>query len=140
VPTVVRYFIKTGLGFFLVSLLVGVLMLAEPFLDLPTVLTSNFATYLHLFMVGWITQLIFGVSIWMFPAPDRGGRYGHESVLWTIYWTLNLGLLLRMLGEPGKRVFQLSALFNWTLLTSALLQWTAGLLYAYHIWDRVRTR
>lgn len=137
-PKFVRYFIKTGLGFLLFSLFVGVLMLAEPVLDLPEIVSSSFPTYLHLFVVGWITQLIFGVSIWMFPSPDHGGRYGNETVVWTIYWTLNAGLFLRLVGEPGKRVYQLAILFDWTLVLSSLLQWLSGVFYAYHIWGRVK--
>lgn len=137
-PTFVRYYIKTALAFFLLSLLLGVLLIGQPVLGLPAFLASSFATYLHLFVVGWITQLIFGVSIWMFPSPDHGGRYGNESVVWAIYWTLNIGLLLRFVGEPGKRIAQTAVIFNWILVGSALLQWVSGVLYAYHIWGRVK--
>lgn len=137
-PTFVRFYIKTALGFFLLSLLIGVLIVGQPLLHLPGFVASSFPTYLHLFVVGWITQLIFGVSIWMFPAPEHGGRYGHEKLVWTIYWTLNVGLLLRLFGEPGKQLLGVSLIVNWTLILSALLQWIAGLLYAYHIWGRVK--
>lgn len=137
-PKFVRFYIKTALIFFLLSLLIGILMIARPLFDLPSYVSSSFPTYLHLFMVGWITQLIFGVSIWMFPAPDHGGRYGNENVIWAIYWTLNVGLVFRFLGEPGKLLLRASLIVNWLLVLSAVLQWTAGLLYAYHIWGRVK--
>ena len=29
--------------------------------------TSLYFTYLHLLVVGWITQIIFGVAFWLFP-------------------------------------------------------------------------
>ncbi|MFB6347092.1 MAG: hypothetical protein ABEK50_15320 [bacterium] len=137
-PTFVRYYIKTALIYFLLSLLIGVLLLAVPVFELSSTLILDLPTYLHLFVVGWITQLIFGVSIWMFPAPDHGGRYGYEKLVWAIYLTLNAGLLLRLIAEPGTRVVQDSLFLNWMLIISALLQWSAGLLYSLHIWGRVK--
>lgn len=137
-PRTVRFFIKTGLAFFVLSMVLAVAMVSEPVLSLPSVFTSMMPTYLHLFMVGWITQMIFGVSIWMFPSPERGGRYGNESIVWGIYWTLNVGLLLRFVAEPGNLVYQGSVLIDFGLIASALLQWVAAVLYTYHIWGRVR--
>jgi hypothetical protein len=137
-PEFVRYFIKTGIAYFLLALLIGVILVIHPFVELPGFLGALFPTYLHVFTVGWITQLIFGVSIWMFPAPERGGRYGNETVVWSIYWTLNVGLALRIIGEPGKAYLSTSLLMNWLLLLSAVLQWVSGILYAYHIWGRIK--
>lgn len=137
-PTFVRYFIKTSLIYFVFSLFLGLTMAAGTVISLPVFLTSILPTYLHMFMVGWITQMIFGVSIWMFPSPETGGRYGNESILWAIYWTLNIGLLLRLIGEPGQHVFSGSVLLNGSLVFSGLLQWTASLLYVYHVWGRIK--
>lgn len=137
-PKFVRWFIKTGVGYFILALIMGILLVINPFVELPGFLRSMFPTYLHVFTVGWITQLIFGVSIWMFPSPERGGRYGNETVVWSIFWTLNVGLALRIIGEPGKIALASSTIMNLTLLLSALLQWTSGLLYTYHIWGRIQ--
>lgn len=137
-PRPVRFFIKTGLAFFVFAMLLALGMVAQPVLSLPSIFNSLMPTYLHLFMVGWITQMIFGVSIWMFPSPESGGRYGNESVIWGIYWTLNVGLLLRFVAEPGNLIFQGSFLIDFGLVLSALLQWVSALLYTYHIWGRVR--
>lgn len=137
-PKFVRFFIKTGLAFFVISLLLGVVFATSPFIDLPGIINSMMPTYLHIFMVGWITQIIFGVSIWMFPSPDKGGRYGNETIIWFIYWTLNVGILLRVFAEPGNQAFPKSGFMNFSLLLSALLQWSGALLYAYHIWGRIK--
>jgi hypothetical protein len=136
-PTVVRYFIKTGLTYLVFSLLVGVIMAAQPILSLPNVFSYLFPTYIHLFVVGWVTQIIFGVSIWMFPSPEAGGRYGNETILWSVYWSINAGLLLR-LAEPGNLFYPNSGIMDAGLAISALLQWVAALLYVYHIWERVK--
>lgn len=137
-PKITRFFVKTSLIYFVFSLFLGLAMAGGTFLPLPSFLTSILPTYLHTFMVGWITQMIFGVSIWMFPSPDSGGRYGKASVTWSIYWTLNVGLILRIIGEPGQHVFQQTVLMNWFLVLSGLFQWVSSLLYVYHIWGRVK--
>jgi hypothetical protein len=137
-PTVVRYFIKTGLIFLVLSLLLGTIMAAQPVVSLPNVLSSLFPTYIHLFVVGWVTQIIFGVSIWMFPSPEAGGRYGNETILWSVYGSINAGLLLRLLAEPGNLIYPNSGIMDVGLAGSALLQWVSALLYVYHIWERVK--
>lgn len=139
-PTFVRYFIKTGLAYLVGSLLLGVAMAGSSVVDLPRVFSSLLPTYLHLFMVGWITQIIFGVSIWMFPSPDTEGRYGNETIIWGVYWTINAGLLLRLVAEPGNLLWQTSTLMDLGLVASAFLQWVAAVGYAYHIWGRIRTK
>ena len=137
-PVLLGGLLDAGAGMPFLALVMGVLLVVNPFVELPGFLRSMFPTYLHVFTVGWITQLIFGVSIWMFPSPERGGRYGNETVVWSIFWTLNVGLALRIIGEPGKIALASSTIMNLTLLLSALLQWTSGLLYTYHIWGRIQ--
>lgn len=137
-PRPIRFFVRTGLIYFAATLLLGLAMTARSVLGLPDFLGSLYPTYLHLLVVGWITQLIFGVSLWMFPAPPAGKRYGNPVVLWSIYGTLNAGLLLRALGEPGKFLTGSEGFMSAVLVLSALLQWIAALLYTYSIWGRVR--
>jgi NnrS protein len=93
-------------------------------------------TWIHLITVGWLTQLIFGVALWMFPRPtvetihaEKLGRAG--------FWGLNAGLLLRMIGEP-LQVFSKQGKV-W-LIFSALLQLGAVLCLLLTLWPRVRRR
>ena len=76
-------------------------------------------------MVGWVTQLIFGMLFWMLPKYSKELPRGHERVAWAAYWLINSGLLLRVFGEP------LTALrpewgLGWLLGLSALLQLCGG--------------
>lgn len=139
-PRPIRFFLRTGLVYFVVALLLGVAMAGRFPLGLPALSGSLLPTYLHLLVVGWITQLIFGVSLWMFPAPESGERYGNPVVLWSIYGTLNGGLLLRAFAEPGKFLTGAEAFMSLLLVVSAFLQWVAALLYAGSIWGRIRSR
>lgn len=90
----------------------------------------------HLLTVGWITQIIIGVSIWMFPSAKGQLRRKDSPRVWFLFWMLNVGLLLRLLFEPAQPGNLTSA----ALALSALLQWSAALLYVLEIWPRVRGR
>jgi hypothetical protein len=81
-PTITRTLIKTALGYVLIGMLLsllGFIHLAWPRHPLLAYLQP---TALHLIVVGWLTQLIFGVALWMFPpwskaqprGPDKGSR------------------------------------------------------------------
>ena len=45
---------------------------------LPPIVSGLTPVYFHLFMVGWVTQMIFGVIFWMFPIVTRARPRGSE--------------------------------------------------------------
>lgn len=136
-PKMVRYFIKASFVYFLAALVMGLLLVARPVFPLPGWTSALNPVYLHLFMVGWVTQIIFGVSFWMFPS---GGdqRFGNENLIWATFWLINAGLVLRALMEPLAVLQAGRAIWGYGLALSALLQWLAGMAYVYNIWNRVR--
>lgn len=93
----------------------------------------------HMLMVGWITQIIFGVSIWMFPGRNREEGFKAQKWGWLTFIFLNLGLLLRMVSEPMV-VTSTSELWNFLLVLSALLQFSAGLTYLLEMWPRIQSK
>ena len=101
------------------------------------VVAAAWPAYIHLLVVGWITQLVMGVAYWMFPraqrapAPDRTG--------WMAYGLLNVGLFCRVIAEPVAATEPAPAV-AWLLLLSAALQLAAILLFVIGIWPRVRAR
>ncbi|MCA0456932.1 MAG: cbb3-type cytochrome c oxidase subunit I [Chloroflexi bacterium] len=131
-PTITRYFIKTAMLYFAFGLLLGFLISARSLLNLPSFIANMNPTYLHLLVVGWITQLIIGVAYWMFPKFSKAEPRGDERVGWAIYALLNIGLLLRAVGEP----FQI----GWLLPISAILQFFAVWMFVIVIWPRVKER
>lgn len=119
---------------FLLSLLAGVLVALDP-PWVPLILPL----FWHMLMVGWITQIIMGVSIWMFPGRTREEGFHAQMKGWLAWAFLNSGLLLRVISEPftgEKSAAALRAL----LVLSALLQLLAGIIYAAEIWPRVQSR
>src|SRR4029450_6492040 len=99
-PTQARFFIRTALAYLLAALIVGGVLLANQGLALDGRIAVLLPVFYHLLMVGWVTQLIFGVALWMFPPLSRERPRGDERLGWFTYAALNVGLLLRAIGEP----------------------------------------
>jgi hypothetical protein len=137
-PPLTRWFVKTSFIYLVLALVAGLLLEAQSALRL-TVLDGLFPVYIHLFMLGWLTQLIFGVVFWMFPKHSAETPRGSEPLGWWTYALLNLGLLLRVFAEPINSV-RPSSFFGWTLVVSAVIQFLAGLLFVINSWGRVKEK
>jgi hypothetical protein len=95
--------------------------------------------YTHLFMWGWVTQLIFGVVYWMFPKYSQQRPHGHEGLWLATFWLFNTGLALRVIGEP-LHLLRPEALWAWLTIAAAGLQWLAGMAFVVNTWGRVKGR
>ncbi len=130
-----RWFLRAGIVALLAALL---LLLAEGVglgQEFPYVARSA-PVSLHLLVMGWLTQLIFGVSFWMFPRhPTRPPR-GPEALAWTALVLLNAGLLLRVVAEPSAP----GPVATPALIVSAILQAMSVLSWSVLIWPRIRLR
>ncbi len=136
-PAVTRFFIKTSFVYLIAALLVGAILAANVLWQLGDLLRGVTPLYLHMFMVGWVTQLIFGVVFWMFPRHTPEEPRGSELLGWLSYGLLNVGLLLRVVGEP-LTAKQPETLWGWLLVVSAVFQWGAGLCFFINTWPRVK--
>lgn len=137
-PTLTRWFVKTSFVYLALALIAGLLMEARPALGLPAV-GGLFPVYIHLFVLGWLTQLIFGVVFWMFPKHSAETPRGSETLGWWTYALLNVGLLLRVFAEPIHST-QPGLFSGWTLVVSALIQFFAGLSFVVNSWGRVKEK
>lgn len=134
-PKIARYFLKAGLLYFIAAM--GILVwLSWPDSNPPPGLRPAFY---HLLMVGWVSQIIFGVSLWMFPRFNKEHPRGCDVLSWIAFWAINAGLLLRLVFEPLVRPLGDSVAAS-MLVLSAALQWTGGLSYSLNIWSRVREK
>ena len=130
-PSLSRWFIRTALAYLLLAFVAGVI---TPLLRGASQL---WPTYVHLLVLGWLTQLIFGVAYWMFPRPlPQASRQG-ERLGWPTYWLFNTGLLLRIVGEGS---WAAGREMNAVLVPAAMLQLIAGWSFVLMIWPRVRGR
>jgi hypothetical protein len=127
-----RYFIRTALVCLLAASSVGALVLLDQGLSIDSRIAALLPVFYHLLMVGWVTQLICGVALWMFPPLSREQPRGDTRLGWFAYAALNGGLLLRAIFEPLHAWMPLPWL-GWPLAASAFLQMLA-------IWPRVKAR
>ena len=136
-PRVARWLIKTALVYLAAALALSVGRAgAEAALwVLPE--HGIWISQLHAFTVGWLTQLIFGVAYWLFPRPHRHAPDSWTPVVWSAYGLLNVGLLLRLVFEPGWMHLPIR---NELLLAAALLQGLSGGLFVAYFWRRVRVK
>ena len=138
-PPLTRWFLKTAIVCLLAALLLSLLLALNPMVELPLFVSYLSPVYFHLFLVGWVTQMIFGVIYWMFPIITRAKPRGNAYLGWTTYLLLNVGLLLRVIGEPLVGIFPQSG-WGRLLPLSAFMQWLAGVLFIWLAWPRVKAR
>jgi len=136
VPPLTRWFLRTALAWLVLAMLAGVAI------TLPTVGPEALhaalqPVWVHLLMVGWVTQMIFGVAWWMFPRPAPARSFGNPVLGWSAYAALNAGLLLRVLSEPALATAPGPGV-RAALVASAALQFFATLAFAATIWPRTR--
>lgn len=99
-------------------------------------------THGHVLFVGWFLQFALGVAYWLLPrrrSPARPLGYREWASL-TAVVALNLGLGLRLVGEPADRA---AGGPSWTvpvLAVSAILQVAAVAVFVGQLWPRVATR
>lgn len=138
-PLLTRLYARSALVYLIAALLAAFLHAVDGVIPLPAFASVLRPVYIHLFVVGWVTQLIFGVMHWMFPKASRERPRGNEGLIWAVYVLLNLGLLLRVISEP---LATLGRAGPWQagLAASAVLQWAAGLGFVINTWPRVKER
>ena len=134
-----RVFIRTALAYLVAAFLVGGLVLANQGLALDSRIGALLPIFYHLLMVGWTTQLICGVALWMFPPFSREQPRGDERLGWATYALLNSGLLLRVIAEP-LHAWQPAPWSGWALAVSGVLQAAAMWIFVAAIWPRVKGR
>src|SRR6056297_1355667 len=135
-PPITRWFIKAGILWFITGMILA--FLAElPLLSAGSLLLP---VYWHMLVVGWITQIIMGVSIWMFPRKKRD-RLKKQSVRTVVSFVfLNSGLVLRFLCEPFIPMFRGESMITLILIASSLLQVLGILFYIAEIWPRLQPK
>jgi len=128
-PPVTRWHVKLSLLYLVAGLGLGIVQVGEGGSEL-------FAPYVHLLVVGWITQMIFGVAYWMFPRLSKDSPRGSNHLAVAACVLLNVGLLLRVAIELLQ--VRHPARLGGLLAVSALAQWLAGLAFVINTWPRVK--
>lgn len=138
-PTLSRWFIKIGLLYFVLGLTIGSVMLAQPVMGWTAKLQVFRPVYLHFLFIGWVTQIIMGVGYWMFPKYSKEKPRGNEKLGWVVFALLNIGLILRAIGEPAMILVPQAGL-GWTLVLASVCLLLAGWGFIFNTWGRIKER
>jgi hypothetical protein len=129
VPRLVRWLIRSALICLVAALVLGAVRALSPG---NAWLAGAWPVYLHLLVLGWLSQLVTGVAYWMFPRVERGAA-PTDWRGWAVFGLLNVGLIIRVIAEP-------TMLRGPWLPLAAVLQFLAMTIFAWSIWPRVRGR
>jgi hypothetical protein len=138
-PLLTRWAIRAAMIYLLAGVTAGALYWLNNAWVLWRPLAALNPVYIHLLVVGWVTQLIFGVIYWMFPIISKENMRGNTRLGWAALIILNLGLILRAICEPW-RALEPNAINQIGLVASAALQVAAGFSIVVVCWPRVRER
>lgn len=134
-----RVIIRTALAYLVAATLLGAALLLNQAVGMSAALFALQPAFYHLLTIGWLTQLIFGVAVWMFPAATREQPHGNPRLTWLAYAALNAGLLLRLIAEP-LLTWRPAPWLGGALALSALLQVIGVWLFIGLLWPRVKPR
>jgi hypothetical protein len=138
-PLLTRWAIRAAMLYLIVGMIAGALYWLNILQPLWPPLGALNPVYIHLLVVGWLTQLIYGVMYWMFPIISRDNMRGDPRLAWAALIGLNAGLLLRVAFEPW-RVLSPNGVNSAGLTLSAAVQVAAAFLVVAVCWPRVREK
>lgn len=138
-PPITRWWIKLALVYLVAALGLSLVLATRAVISLPPLVAAFGPVYFHMFLVGWVTQLIFGVAYWMFPKHSKERPRGSETLAVATMVLLNIGLLIRAVAEPLNALHP-GAAWGSLLMLSAILQWLAGVGFVANTWGRVKEK
>jgi heme/copper-type cytochrome/quinol oxidase subunit 1 len=135
--TLVRRFIKTGIAFLFIGLVVGLWMLVrrDLFGEWPNPYLVS--AHAHVVLVGFGMFLILGVALWLFPRPERDDDRYRPALVNAAYWLLLVGTSARFVAEAA-RAWSSAPLLGWIIVLGALAQVAGAGVYFFTMWSRIR--
>ena len=135
--TLVRRFLKTGIAFLGIGLILGTWMMIRR--ELSGVYPSNYliSAHTHAILVGFVMMMILGVALWLFPRPDKEDQRYQPRAAEAAYWLLASGTAVRLIGELVRDVSS-SVPLRWIVVTAGLSQVLGIGLFFFTMWSRIR--
>lgn len=127
-PLVTRSMIRAAFAWMLLGAAVAIAVDLAPGSVLAQALP--WPARLHIWTIGWLTQLILGVAWWLLPTLGSKRGRGPESGMGAAGILLNLGLALRLAGESraGLEGWASAAYLTGATLLALACTIAAGLL------------
>ncbi|HYH78723.1 MAG TPA: hypothetical protein VEX86_02980 [Longimicrobium sp.] len=135
--TLVRRFIKTGIFFLGVGVLLGVYMLVRRELGGVWPHPYLVSAHAHSILAGFVLFLILGVALWLFPRAEKGDTRYSPRRIEAVYWVLTAGTAARVAAEMS-RAWTTQPWQPWAIVLGGVAQ-AAGIgLYFWTMWSRIR--
>jgi hypothetical protein len=137
VHSLVRRFLKTGIAFLAVGLVLGAWMLVrrEVYGAFPSPWVVSAHT--HAILVGFVMMMILGVALWLFPRPEKGDARYSPRAAEAAYWLVALGTAARVAGELARPALA-AAWLRWGVVLAGLAQLAGIALFFFTMWSRIR--
>ena len=135
--SLVRRYLKTGIGFLTLGLVLGLWMMAERELFQRFPSRYVVSAHTHAILVGFVMMMILGVALWLFPRPAKEDTRYSPRAAEVAYWLLGGGTALRVAGELARTGMASLWLRTATLL-AGILQVVGLLVFFYTMWSRIR--
>jgi len=135
--TLVRRFIKTGIGFLFAGLLLGAWMLVRRELFGVWPHPHLVSAHAHAVGVGFVMFLILGVALWLFPRAAKDDDRYRPARAELSYWVLATATGARFLAESARAWSDAEPL-AWIVVLGGLGQVAGLALYFWTMWTRIR--
>ena len=135
--SLVRRFLKTGIAFLAIGLLIGLWMIVRRELLNEALSPWMVSAHTHALLVGFVMMMILGVALWMFPRPVRGDTRYRPAVAEAAYWMVTTGTGARVAGELMRTTMS-GPWLRWAIVLASLLQGAGLVAFFLTMWPRIR--
>lgn len=135
--SLVRRYLKTGILFLAVGLILGGWMIVTRELYNASPSPYLVSAHTHAILVGFIMMMILGVALWLFPRPEKTDLRYQPRMAEVAYWFLTIGTATRLLAEISRDHSE-SDVLRWTVVLSSFAQIVGIGLFFYTMWSRIR--
>jgi hypothetical protein len=130
-PRLSVWFIRAALVYLALGFTIGGLLLFNKGVPIHPYLWQLLPAHIEFLMVGWIVQLVMGVSFWILPRFTRQPKRGNIRLAWLAFILVNLGVWISGMGPLLLQV-------PWASAAGRSAEAAAALAYLLHAWPRVK--
>jgi heme/copper-type cytochrome/quinol oxidase subunit 1 len=135
--SLVRRYLKTGISFLALGLVIGAWMMTDR--ELRQRLPSPYvvSAHTHAILVGFVMMMILGVALWLFPRPAKDDSRYSPRAAEAAYWLVAGGTAVRVAGELARSGSD-AAWLRIATLGAGLMQIAGLFVFFYTMWSRIR--
>ncbi len=126
-PRISVWMIRTAMLYLVSGFTLGGVILVQKGIGVVPSAWRLLPAHIEVLFFGWTIQLVMGVAFWILPRFSGPPVRGKESLVWTAYGLLNLGVLLVIFG-PNV----------WMAFIGRLAEGLGLVAFVVNAWPRVK--